>query len=79
MSGGIIVAKQIKEDHTMVAVRDDGNYIAIDIEHSDRCGKIKCGDSIWWHGFDAYWSSTDSDVEVKLKKRGYSYAYRPPF
>jgi len=79
MSVGGRVIEVIVQNERVYIDTNDGSYdCAIFVERDENSEQVKSGDTVWWQGREAYWTTADVKVvERVLKRRGYSGVKRP--
>jgi hypothetical protein len=76
MVGGTVVdVWKWHPEYIGVAVKGDNDYcLGIRLEKTDDSLSISRGDSLWWQGDKAMWTSKDKSMYlIGIKRLGYSY------
>lgn len=79
MSVGGKVIDIVRRTETVWINTDDGfDECAIYVYRDTNSERVSIGDSVWWQGRSAYWSTIDgAEKETELKRYGYSGVKRP--
>lgn len=81
--GGVVVEVVPDGNRYWVNTDDHGDECAIFVEKNANSDKIKPGDSVWWQGRDAMWTTkavregAEGDSDIKIPRIGYSGVSRP--
>lgn len=80
--GGKVVETIVLGDRVWIATREPEYPLdeptAIYVERTAEARTISEGDSVWWHGVNAYWTPRNRAFEDRpLRRIGYSGRFRP--
>ena len=71
--GGKVKDVLIHENRVFINTIDDGYECAIYVERDRNSERVSSGDTVWWQGERAYWTTEDEEIEeCTLKRRGFS-------
>lgn len=76
--GGKVTEVIVKENSVYIDTIDHGVKCAIYVERNDDSERVSLGDSVWWQGRSAYWSTASRTVlDRAIKRIGYSGVPHP--
>ena len=89
MTGGYVIETILTtEDTVWINCRDKVNHgtCGIYVPGTEEARSVSPGDTIWWHGFTAYWTPVTTydhegervgPADIEMNKIGYSTSVRP--
>lgn len=81
--GGVVTEIVPDGSRYWINTNDHGDECAIFVEKNVNSDKIKIGDSVWWQGRDAMWTTKEvregakGESDIKIPRIGYSGVSRP--
>jgi len=70
--GGKVIDHKIFDESVYINT-SDGSECAIYVERDMNSERVSIGDTVWWQGNSAYWTTGDEEIdECRLIRRGFS-------